>query len=346
MINLLFVPLLLLIFIGFSPKESGEPFSRRQDTALRGIACLLVVLHHLAQRIPEAAMPFTLFTYWGYLPVSFFFCVSGYGLLKSFCNKERYCQSVLLKRVPTLVFQYICYIAIYYGFSFLFTPHTFAYTLRSLFNGYPTVTDSWYVLLIFIFYFVFGCIGSFKKVKPIHMVISMFAVAVVWIIYCKVIDFPLHWYMTSLTFPFGMLIAYIESKKPIRATKAHPLAVVLCAVAFVGSFLIIYHKNFQPFIMHNISGILFVSLIYLCLLKSTVGNAVTRFLGKISFEIYLIHRIFIILFRSEYVYIQNDTVWCAAVILAAIAAGCILHFTLGKIKIDFAKLFQKKQTAQ
>ena len=66
-------------------------------------------------------------------------------------------------------------------------------------------------------------------------------------------------------------------------------------------------------------------------MKFSIGNPILDFWGKISFELYGLQGLFIRLLRSEVCYIENDFLWCAAVIAASMAGGWMLHCLLQKL---------------
>ena len=71
--------------------EHGAFMSKEQTTSLRGLAILIVVIHHLGQRL-DSALPLTLYLmnfFIGYLAVGLFFFLSGYGNMLSISHMQR-----------------------------------------------------------------------------------------------------------------------------------------------------------------------------------------------------------------------------------------------------------------
>lgn len=71
--------------------EHDAFMSKAQTTSLRGLAILIVVIHHLGQRL-DSALPLTLYLmnfFIGYLAVGLFFFLSGYGNMLSISHMQR-----------------------------------------------------------------------------------------------------------------------------------------------------------------------------------------------------------------------------------------------------------------
>lgn len=73
---------LVAIVTGTHCKHNQEiAFSLADSNSYKGICALLVFLHHLTQRIEG-----NVFLHFGYLAVSGFMFISGYGMVKSYTN--------------------------------------------------------------------------------------------------------------------------------------------------------------------------------------------------------------------------------------------------------------------
>ena len=120
--NILFMiyPVLLMILIflnaDFSglirPKKCAAPFAAHDDffvqsKRIKAAACLLIILHHLVQKISVYGQidkgPINVFNDFGYLFTAIFFFYSGYGLLASLYFKPDYLGSFLKRRLPIVL---------------------------------------------------------------------------------------------------------------------------------------------------------------------------------------------------------------------------------------------------
>ena len=73
------------------------------------------------------------------------------------------------------------------------------------------------------------------------------------------------------------------------------------------------------------AGLAFLLVVLLMLMKFRFQNPALSFLGTISFEIYGIHGLFMLLYRSGLCYMESPLLWGSAVLLSSIAAAWILH---------------------
>ena len=151
-------------FAGF--KKFHDDFMDLEVTkAVRGIAAIGVILHHISQEqdFQETGV-MSLFVNIGFLFVAIFFFCSGYGLVKSLKTKPDYFKGFFRRRLTVLVIPYYVSIVLYTIFYFAtgtrFAPvqwitNTLGVTLV---NSY-----CWYVIVLAILYVVFYLV--YKKIK-------------------------------------------------------------------------------------------------------------------------------------------------------------------------------------
>ena len=72
------------------------------------------------------------------------------------------------------------------------------------------------------------------------------------------------------------------------------------------------------------SSLIFAVLVFLVLMRIRISSGLTRFLGKISFELYAFHGIFLLLFK-QYLPIQNPILYSLAVLACSIVSAFLLH---------------------
>ena len=82
------IPLLLLVIPSESTADHFDPAERSVTVRYRGFFALLVILHHMAQRVTEAGL-LHMYIDIGYLAVAGFFFYSGYGLMKKGIGQKK-----------------------------------------------------------------------------------------------------------------------------------------------------------------------------------------------------------------------------------------------------------------
>jgi peptidoglycan/LPS O-acetylase OafA/YrhL len=74
------------------------------------------------------------------------------------------------------------------------------------------------------------------------------------------------------------------------------------------------------------------SVLVVCLgRKISLHSPALKWLGTISYEIYLLHGMFIYLWRSSIVYIRTDAAWIGAVFASTFVAGWLVHILSQKL---------------
>ena len=104
MMNLLAASPLLLALWGCRPVRpltalDRESLSLERCLPLRGLMALVVLIHHLAQNTDSGAL-LRVYLNVGALPVSVFFFLSGYGLMRGAMTRSAYGRGFILRHVP------------------------------------------------------------------------------------------------------------------------------------------------------------------------------------------------------------------------------------------------------
>ena len=160
-------------------------------------------------------------------------------------------------------------------------------------NNYKS---GWYIISIVILYIVFyfsACITPQMTVRKI-----LFSVGVVcYILCCRILDFPTYWYNSVIAILLGMLFVSnkLSLKLPIRNTKLIILIVLLVIVAGIVPRKLVLEICFV---------LVLATLVGLYLENDSFKDVgVLKFLGAISYEVYLIHPVCIMFVKT---YITND----------------------------------------
>lgn len=169
-------------------------FDKDQTLRLKGILAVLIVMCHTMRGIIDEN--------WGYVIVSMFMFVTGYGLMASYTNKgEAYLQTYFrhrfLKLLPPLVLATTGFMIIEYLAGHGSFMHWFNYFKQT---GIPPIGATWYVYCITFFYLFFYIsmkIGKAKATK-IALLTTLYILFVVFIKYiARWDDF---WWCSSFSF--------------------------------------------------------------------------------------------------------------------------------------------------
>lgn len=346
-------PLFLLFLIMYKAHPvkpldaiNEEYLSLETTKYYRGFFALVIVFHHLSQKTISGLI-FPYFSYAGYLAVSLFFFFSGYGLQKSYITKaESYRKGFLINRIPGVLLPYLVFVGIYWITSAIGgNVYTVPDIMRSIINGKPFVTYSWFIIHIIVFYF-FYWIFMTTCGKHYQRIILLGCVwYILWVFFCILLDYNIWWYNSSHLLIIGMVWATYE--KRIRSFFRCYYFVVAPIVWFAFFVLFIlqdrinmlFHMRFASTLLLSLMlTVLFTISVILLSMKIKIGNRVLGFLGVISLEIYLSHGLLI-----KNVSIPNDFVRCVIAVTLSVLLAYISHKMISVVLKGYKSLVKKRQ---
>lgn len=289
--------------------------------------------------------------------IGFFFFCSGYGLITSLRTKQDYLKGFLVKRVLiVLVPFFLCNYAymsveLLRGMQFS-TPELIA----SFFGVLLMNSQMWFAVEIMLLYIVFFLLFTYvKKEKVCIMTIVALTAMITLIGMLNTRPFCLSnwfwgewWFNTSFMFLFGMIMAHSEEKIIAFVKKRYPIVLLLCLVAAIGlSFPVnamvemgTYYCEYEgSFTILQIFMIKFVTLlcqfamvffadavVLMAMMKIKCGNRITRSLGSVSLELYLIHNLYLIMFGYMGIGgIKNPAMLVYAAVICSLITAYIIH---------------------
>ena len=303
--------------------------------------------------------------------IGFFFFCSGYGLITSLRTKQDYLKGFLVKRVLiVLVPFFLCNYAymsveLLRGMQFS-TPELIA----SFFGVLLTNSQMWFAVEIMLLYIVFFLLFTYvKKEKVCIMTIVALTAMITLIGMQNTRPFCLSnwfwgewWFNTSFMFLFGMIMAHSEEKIIAFVKKRYPIILLLCLVAAIGlSFPVnamvemgTYYCEYEgSFTILQIFMIKFVTLlcqfamvffadavVLMAMMKIKCGNRITRSLGSVSLELYLIHNLYLIMFGYMGIGgIKNPAMLVYAAVICSLITAYIIHVPIRLLCSKFACRF-------
>lgn len=356
-----YIILLIVLFKGAKlcgkKQWSDEFLSLKQTKALQGFCTICIMFHHIAQKTCASWLPskyivhgLDVFVSVGYLLVGIFFFCSGYGLYKSYKEKEDYLQSFLGRRflipVMTLFSTSIIYIymQMWRGGNPAIIPIPFTLQGSRLPNSY-----SWYIYTILICYLAFYLAFRYCKNEKVALGV-IFVVILLYIFHCDWWMFGDWWYNTVILFMVGLLFAKNETALVSLMKKRYVPFLIGSVLLTVASFHLAefaqsvtyqwsedYNYTFYRWfhiIMQMLAAASFVFSILLACMKVQIGNRFLTFMGSITLEFYLIHGLFVQMFGYCFIeeemgsifYIRNVALMTFVVFVSSFVSAIILHF--------------------
>ncbi len=347
LLDLLFV---VLLFVALSKIKLIMPLKNFNDefmsvkncNSYKGFFALIVIMHHISQRVSNGFLPPD-FTRVGYLAVAVFLFLSGYGLQKQNLSKPDYSKGFLLKRISAILIPYMVMSVIYWLiYAILGDVRSIATIWHNfIVNGDPIVWFSWYVVCILYFYITFYFLMKIFKNNRVGIVFGGIAFCALYIFICSKLGFGLWWYQTSFVFILGIVFSSYE-EKILKFIKKYYVTVLLLSLTF---FIVLAKHKWEiywlipslktEFLLVALLAFLFILSFFALTLKIKTNNKFLDFLGKISFEIYMVQGALMLLLRNERIYIQNDFYWSVFVLVGSL----LLAFVLNKFFSYILKIY-------
>lgn len=357
MADLIILPVIALILINskhiifdknYKDKQIrvyDDYLNQDRSTVLKGVCAISIVLLHLGSVTDSRVLPQV-----SAFAVSIFFFLSGYGLVCQYLRKgTNYLNGFLYKRVIKIVIPYLI-AATLYSLYFYYAKLKYDYVFYGEYNfgikgvlkaflehGYTIVINSWFVIVLLIVYIAFYfCFKYLKDIKDAICVLSSFVVllTIVFFVLAQYRGWMTAYYMQTLSIICGLVFAYKKDKIDRLLNK---YSLEICSVLVILSFSIALAFTYLKFNLAEIGGmfdtaqyIVMAPLIPVCVViansRFKIGcNNIWKFIGKISFEIYLIHGLFYYAFQMGPIVIKNDLLKALAVILSSVICAYFLN---------------------
>lgn len=314
--------------------ERKQEISADLSRCLKGTFAVCVLMHHLYQHsgLLKGTIIGCGLQAAGYLSVSVFFFLSGYGLLASYQGGgESYIRSFPRRRILPFLGMIMFFSAIYLA-NGLLRGNTYAIDSVSIWKalvfGSPIIVNGWYLqvqLLLYMFFFV-TCY-SIKDHKLQIVVIGLECLALCTALFLS--GYYSTWFESIMAFPAGILWRIhgggTHSDLPKKTVSRFCRVVVLC-VFFGGTILgwQLLDSMEASLLCKMISAILFPMMVVEIAPCFPVENRITRWFGEYSVEIYAFQGLFLGLFHSRPM-IENPYLYIFLVSISVLVTAVIIH---------------------
>ncbi len=287
---LLILILCILILPGIKLKKEPAGLSIDESGALKGLLCVTIFFHHFSGWFTDLDPILYFISHCGSFIVSVFFFLSAYGLSKSPKMQKQTLKDLAIRVlklfIPFWVID-ILYLVLHRCMGInIGSDINLKNILLSTLNLYEIISFSWFVSTIVFLY----CVLFIVKKLPVNNYILVF-----FIILAVFSLFVPNLWVTYFAFPVGLLISkneeyFIKLKNKqyilwmLLLLAGTAIFVVLKYIASMYDYKMLLDKTADAF-----SGVFFAVIVYLLFTKIHIGNKLLDFLGKISYEFYLVH---------------------------------------------------------
>ena len=333
----IFVLFLISLIVYLLP-VNNDYLGVQSTNGLKGFLSLGIVFHHLTHWVTTGE-EFSNFGYMGTYVVSVFFFLSGYGLYIQNERKEDYLDNFLSKRLSRMLIPFIFISSIYLIYRNINGQAlTITFFVDLFKKGSTVIYNGWFVNIIILMYVFFYISFKMFSNRTISILINTILI-VVYIVLAIRLEYGFWWYNSSLPFVLGLLWA--KNKNSIDEILNKYYFIIL--VCITGLLFISHQYSFVLKKLHivdsvsygfaaNIDNIIFTIFFILMVRKIDFSNKYLLFLGKISFELYMIHGLVMSIFGKCFVTSRlNDVVFTILVAVTSITLAWIINSIVRKI---------------
>ena len=335
----IFVLLLISILIYLLP-INNDYLGVKSTTGVKGFLAIGIIFHHLSQWVTTGE-EFSNFGYMGTYIVSVFFFLSGYGLYVQNGRKENYLDNFLVKRLSKVLIPFIVISSIYLIYRRMNGQVLSSVYFIDLFKkGSTVIYNGWFVdiiILMYIFFYISFTVFSNKKIAILVNTVFI----IFYIVLAIKLEYGFWWYDSSLPFVLGLIWA--KNKKYIdEILNKYYFIILVCITGLLFTFhqysFILKKLNlvdsYSYVLAANIDNIIFTIFFVLTMRKIDFSNSRLLFLGKISFELYMIHGLVMSIFGKYFVTSRiNDVIFTILVLIVSIFLAWLINVIIKKINI-------------
>lgn len=280
-----------LIFggVGYSP-DKKDFFDVKETNVIKGLWSIIVVLVHTPVEyqnvIQDAIGSFA------YIGVTFFFMASAYGLKYGVIHKKDYLKGFWYYRIPKLLIPALLCNLMGVVIKIIYVPDDLSWVSFLDINSWVKVLLLFYAVFWLIYYLSLKC--TFLRGRQ-DILICFIIFAFSLIDKCTPLKLTLIWPEESLGFVYGIIFANVMDIYKEHANRRWNLKLIVLFV-LSGIFGITYLKYkyvvfWGDYCLKIALGIILLLFMFQLLRRFTICNSFNIYLGKISYEIYLLHGI-------------------------------------------------------
>ena len=188
-------------------------------------------------------------------------------------------------------------------------------------RGAPSLAQLWYVIEIVVLYLLFWA--------SYHFVPARWRVAAIWlgslffIVLTIALGYDRNWWVHTLAFPAGVSYMYWENR--IIEWMNKRIERPFIALGGLLLLFVLFYLSHNPYvwILCYVVVPLACTLLVSLLPVERIQDPITKFVGKVSYEIYLFHGIAIAALRSSRVFIESDAWYIVCVYLMTLLMAAL-----------------------
>lgn len=314
-------------------KDDAVYLDKSSTDWIRGIAILIVVIHHGVQHYDGFQFLYPFQTL-GYGAVAIFLLLSGYGLGTQYQKKANYLHGFLSSKIIRLYVTFWCaYSSMYIASAIGGNLVPIEKVIQNVLTLSVLDTPTWYIKVqagLYIIFFLIFRLGLDEKRK----ISLLFAVCGIYVTVCVLLGIKQYWWFTVLWFPVGVLLAYRKQSVERWLDRFCYPCVVLSAVVLMAVVVLRFFKGNMgyPVAMDIAITVSLVLALFALVYQIRFMSRPVQYIGKISLELYLVHSMLLTGYMGDY---ALDSVW-SYVLYIGVSIGVsivVKHLSSGVTKL-------------
>lgn len=267
---------------------------KERTNAINGIFVIIIIFNHFSQYITltnkiDIVLLNIITQKIEQLMVTTFLFFSGYGIFEQIKKRKDYIKNFFKNRFIKVYIPFALAIIIYIIMNSLLKINYSLDKILLSFIGLESIGNSnWFMFCTFSLYIcTIISFYIFQKDKLNAIILNTIFTFIYIYLNIKMQKYSL-WFNTSLCFVAGMYFSYFKNSffKVLKNRNTYIVLLLLLLVAFK----IIYPQK-SNWVAFEILSIIFVLIIILLNLKIKIGNPILDWLGKNTFNIYILQRV-------------------------------------------------------
>lgn len=298
----LFALFVLLIIIGSKINSKNDYLSKEQTSIIKGIFIILVIFSHFNSYVTyQSDLDLTylkIINYFGQAMVAPFLFYSGYGVMEQINKKGiNYIKSIPTKRILITIIKFDLAVLIFYIIAILSNNEvSLKQFLLSLIAWDSLGNSNWYIFTILILYLLTYLSYIMIKNKKISLITTtiLTCIYIITLYYFNIK--PSFWYDTALCYILGMYYSNFKDKI-YKYINYNNITYIVSFIMIILSCLLL--KKYSYHVSINILlNLTFSLLIVIISMKLSISNKILSWCGQHLFEIYILQRIPMIIFKQ------------------------------------------------
>lgn len=297
--------ILCLYGIKLHPNLNNNYLSMDNTQSIKGIFIILVFFSHFNSYVSFENGFDLLYknavALFGQTMVTLFLFYSGYGVMESINQKGiNYLKQFPVKRILSTLFKFACAVFIFFLIGKFLNGNKYdaATVLLSLIGWDSLGNSNWYIFVILVLYLItyiaYRFLMQYNRLIP--LIISIILVASLIVLNTLYNVKPYYWIDTAFCYVAGMIYSQYRKTFESVINKSNLMYYVITILAIL---TLVFFKKFAGSVLCLIAlNLCFVGVILLLTMRITLKNKIIMWCGKNLFELYILQRIPMIIFKQ------------------------------------------------